>query len=980
MDEEKPVEKSAKDSSEENHSAEKSSAKDGSEQKLDEVLARLGHLESAMRAQLSRLYDIEQRLGITPPMFQQPATRPTPTQRRPIERPPLERPPAPPTERATRPTAGHTASPTSSLPTQPTQTRAPYEASRQMPFPLPPPPQMPRPAPKKGDLESRIGGNWLAIIGVVAVVFGMGFFLKYAFESGWITPLYRVVTGVIVGIGFLAGGETLRKKYAGYAYGLTGGGILILYLSIWSSFRLYHLLPRPTPAFVFMALVTATAVLLAARYNAKTIAILGLFGGFLTPILLSTNTDNQIGLFTYIVLLDLGVLALAFRKQWRVLNYLTFAATVLMSFSWYLEWYKAEKALTTVFFFSLLFAIFALVAVIYNVLYRRPTTWLDLTLVFLNALLYFASSYGILSDSKQAGRYQAYLGLFAVLMASFYGALGFFTYKRDREDRLLLLTFSGLAFLFLVLAVPIQFDQQWVTMAWAIEGAVMTYVGLRAKDRTSLYAALVVFGIAAYHWFVIDAMQFAYRDGETFTPLLNPRALSCGVLVASLFAASFLYKRLGAHVADEERSMFGGAYLLGANVFAVTLLSMDANSYFEQKRALALAAGNFEPHDYNLKRLDNSLVLTLTALWSLYGAVALFVGVVRKLVVVRAVALLLLALVAAKVLVIDLWYYDAEWHRTVFNQTFMSFAFVVGALAFAAWLYSRSTTVGQEERVVIVPLLVGAANLLALVAMSAEVIGHYDRILASSDFALLTVDVRYLEAKKHFVINFIWTVYGAAALFTGLWRKSKAIRFAALGLLGFTALKTLFINLGFVREVWHESVFNYTFASFALLILALATAVRLYSRDTEVEPAERSMIQSVLTVAANLLAIIALSAEAWAYYHKALRATGIADAAIRNLRFAQKLSLSVVWTVYGGVLLTVGILQRRVLLRLMALLLLALTIVKVFFYDLAELEDLYRFISFGVLGAILLAVSFLYNRFRRFIFDSGEDESTKAST
>src|SRR6185295_19202358 len=157
----------------------------------------------------------------------------------------------------------------------------------------------------------------------------------------------------------------------------------------------------------------------------------------------------------------------------------------------------------------------------YNVVNRQPTRWLDLALVFINALLYFSATYELLEDD-----YHSYLGVFAVLVSVFYLALGYFTYRRDKQDRLLVFTFLGLAFLFLVLAVPIQLDQHWVTMAWAIEGAIMTWIGLKVGDRTSRFAALLVFVIATTHWAIVDVQEFAYRTGEGFTPLLNRRAVS----------------------------------------------------------------------------------------------------------------------------------------------------------------------------------------------------------------------------------------------------------------------------------------------------------------------------------------------------------------------------------------------------------------------------------------------------------------------
>jgi uncharacterized membrane protein len=1123
------------------------------QKQLQEILNRVTYMERVLRDQLSRLYEIEMRMGITPPAFQsqpQPPRQPAPPQfarppappsmpERPAARRPLEQPPsrpaqptppqnqAPPVERQagvprqsqTSPsipteTSGQqadSAQPGQARPTAPrlpssvTHSTAPSQS-----------PSFPPPAPPKshGDLEFRIGGSWLGIIGVIAVVFGVGYFLKEAFDRGWITPTYQVWTGIVIGVGFLAAGEWLRKKYASYAYGLTGGGILILYLSAWASSELYDVrVLEPKKAFIFMAMITALASILAARYNTLIIAILGFIGGFLTPILLSTGSDNEVGLFSYIALLDLGVLTLAFSKQWRSLNYLSFAATVLMVAAWMGRSYAPTKLWTTIIFLTIFFAIYALLAVLYNVVNKRPTIWLDLAMVFINAMLYFGTTYLLLNNWADTNKYHKYLGGFAVLMSAFYGLLGYLTYNRDREDRLLIFTFCGLAFLFLVLAVPIQFDQQWVTMAWAIEGAIMTWVGLRVKDRTSLYASFCVFGIAVFHWLSIDAAQFGYRAGETFVPLLNNRALSCAVLVASLATASWLYKRFGSPVKDQEQEMFSALYLLGANIFAITLLSLDVNSYFEQKRATTDATLT---HEY--QRIGNTHMFTLSVLWALYGAAALFIGIMRKLIIIRIVALCLLVITALKVLATDLWYYDSTWHTTIFNQTFASFAVVIAAFACGAWLYSRSDNIKEGERNIVLPLLVGAANVLALIALSAEVIGHFNRqlspaieTLAANTFEenkqfvlsvlwtvygaialtlgikrgarmlqagglilflgtiikLVFVDLTYydsaahttifnqtfasfavmiaalalaswlyarseniesevqhglipamitvanllalvalsaevighfnrqggagfglltsspLEEAKQFALSVLWTVYAAAALLLGIKRGAKLLRAGGMILLAVTIFKLIMVDLHYYNSAWHTLLINRTFGAFVLMIVALASGAWLYTRSEAVEEEERLAILPVMIVAVNILALTALSAEAWGYYGKKISEITLAaavdfnDEKLSNLKLAQRLSLSVIWAIYGGAMLTLGIIRRSQLLRIMALSLLSLTILKVFFIDLAALERLYRIISFIVLGVILLAVSFLYQRFR-FLFVDAKDDTAKA--
>jgi uncharacterized membrane protein len=844
--------------------------------------------------------------------------------------------------------------PQTALP-RPTQTRAGEQV----------PPAMPKVAARtskqRDDLESRIGGNWFNRIGVLAIFLGVAFFLKYAVDNEWIGPATRVLIGAAIGVLFLIGGERLRKRYASYAYGLTGGGIAVLYASIWFASSKRYGLISTTAAFAFMAVVTATASLLAARYSALPIAVLGLIGGFLTPILLSTGVDNEAGLFGYIAVLDAGVLLLAYSKQWRSLNYLSFISTVLMFAAWMEEWYDPSKLRTTIVFLTVFFIIFALLAVLYNVVNRRATGWLDLTMVFSNALLYFGTSYELLDE-----KYHSRLGLFAVLVAAFYLGLGYFTYRRDREDKLLVFTFLGLGFLFSVLAVPIQFEQHWITMGWAIEGAVMTWIGLRANDRTSRNGALIVFLIAISHWALSDVQEFAYLAPAHFVPLLNKRALSCAVLIASLAAAAIFYKRYGEKV--EDKTNFAGLLLLAANALAIALLSIDANDYFEQRKALSSGL------DF-ANSLGNTKALTLTSLWTIYGLGTLFIGVTRKLRPLRFLALLLLAGAMVKVLVVDLHYYAASWHWLILNETFASFGLIVAALALGAWFYARNFEADDEERDIVIPLLIGAANVLAIIALSAEVWGHFARVRLD----VIGQDIDRIENTKQFVLSAVWTIYGAVALFAGIRRGTRAFRIGALLLLALTIGKVLIVDLSYYNAGWHALILNQTFAAFALLVYALAASARFYSRATSVDKDESHAIVPVLVASANLLALVALSAEALGPFAAKISAGAVTSGPLGDLRLAQQLSLSVVWAIYGGAMLTIGIARRSKLLRVMALLLLGLTIFKVFLFDLSSLEKLYRIISFIVLGAILLAVSFLYQRYRQRMAEFISDPNAEAT-
>ncbi|MDQ3919862.1 MAG: DUF2339 domain-containing protein, partial [Acidobacteriota bacterium] len=391
------------------------------------------------------------------------------------------------------------------------------------------------------DIESLIGGSWFNWIGIIAVTFGVAFFLKLAFDNQWIGPGARVTLGAAAGLALLFAGERLRRRgLRSYAFVLSGGGVLILYLSDYAAYNFYQLVPQPV-AFLLMALVTATAVFLSVRLDALPVAVLGLVGGFLTPALLTTGVDNQVALFTYVALLDAGVLAVAYFKRWRSLDFLSFAGTLLMTLAWAFSFYRREKLATTLAFLTVFFLLYSLLAVFHNVLPRRRSRWFDVALTSANAGFYFALSYLMLLD---AGYERATPASQALLISAFFATLFYLAWSRCREDRLLAYAYVGAAVTFFTIAAAVQLDLQWVTIAWAVEGLMLTWVGLNSGESAPRHAALAVYGVAVLHWLVWDAPGFAYAGGD-FVPLLNQRALSCAVLVAALAGGAWLYRHGG---------------------------------------------------------------------------------------------------------------------------------------------------------------------------------------------------------------------------------------------------------------------------------------------------------------------------------------------------------------------------------------------------------------------------------------------------
>ena len=243
-----------------------------------------------------------------------------------------------------------------------------------------PPSVQPSSAKPAFDWEQFMGAKLFAWIGGLALFLGIGFFVKYAFDRDLIPPSMRVAAGFASGIGLLAGGYFLnRKRYAITSHTLCATGILVLYATTFACRAVYHFPAFGLiPTFLLMSLITVVAFLIAARFHALVVAVLGLVGGFLTPVLLSTGNDHAIGLFSYILLLNLGLMALALHKngRWDFLLGLSALGTIAMQWGWYERFFELAKTPITLGIFLLFVVLYTLGAFWANRRDRLGNWWL----------------------------------------------------------------------------------------------------------------------------------------------------------------------------------------------------------------------------------------------------------------------------------------------------------------------------------------------------------------------------------------------------------------------------------------------------------------------------------------------------------------------------------------------------------------------------------------------------------------------------
>lgn len=489
-------------------------------------------------------------------------------------------------------------------------------------------------------LESQIGGNLLNKIGMAAIILGMAYFLKYAIDNEWIGETGRVIIGILTGLGFLAWGEHLhRKSYHKYAITVLGGGVAILYFSIFAAYSFYQLIPQ-LPALLLMMLITTATVVMSLRHDSRTVAVFATVGGFMTPTLLSTGRDNQLGLFAYVLLLDLGVLALAYFKNWRALNLLAFFLTQLMFIGWASSFYTEAKLWQTEFLLTIFFFLFAVMSFLYNIAHQQKTTFRDLSLITLNGACYFLWTYGLLKDD-----YFRYLGFYAVLMAVTYVGLGSFAWRRAPQDGYLFLVFLGLGLTSLTLAIPIQLKQNWITIGWAIEAAMLTWVGFRLESSKTRRAALAIATMVAFRLLFLDS-SFSGTLSQDFIFIFNRRAFAFLVGVGSIFAMAFLYAQNRERLEQLEAWLISGLFV-AANLLALFFFTTEIANVFEVDYRHAI--------EYRVRRqIRSRMQLAVSALWGFHSIVLVTVGILRRIRPFRLLAILLFGATILKVFLVDL--------------------------------------------------------------------------------------------------------------------------------------------------------------------------------------------------------------------------------------------------------------------------------------------------------------------------------------
>ena len=513
------------------------------------------------------------------------------------------------------------------------------------------------------DLETLIGGRWLNRIGITALILAVTYFLKYAFDNNWIGPSGRVAIGILLGAAMLPWSHwLLQRGYSYFSEGIAGLGAAVLYLSIWAGCQYYKLFSLDV-GFAAMIVITAGMAAVALGRNSQRIALLSLFGGFLTPVLVSEGKDAQVVLFTYLLILGAGLLAIEMRRDWRSLTPISFLLSQLYFWGWYSEFYRPAKLERTIIFATLFFLLYAALPVLRAVRYSQLHE-LDIVVVLANSFAYLGALYVMLWPRDRWPLTLLVLALSGghLLVARLVPP------PKAGESPLVRLLFAGLALTFATLAIPIRLEGKWITLAFAIEGAILVWTGFRSTTGFLRAGGYFLLALAAVRLliFPLPAPQF----------LFNERFAAYAVLIFCFGVVVYAAREHESAVGRDELNALG-VFAVAINVFALIALSFELWDHFGSHAGLGIDSG-----------LAQHLALSL--LWTAYASGLIALGVRRESALLRWQALVLFGLVVVKVFVYDSSYLE-RFYRII------SF-FILGlVLLVVSFLYQRKVAHGPSK-------------------------------------------------------------------------------------------------------------------------------------------------------------------------------------------------------------------------------------------------------------------------------------------
>jgi uncharacterized membrane protein len=684
-------------------------------------------------------------------------------------------------------------------------------------------PPISKPPEGKSDIEKFIGENLFNKIGIAITIIGVSIGAKYSIENDLISPLTRIILGYLFGLGLLGFGIKLKKKYENYSAVLVSGAMAIMYFLTYAAYDFYALIPQ-LMAFAMMLIFTVFTVIAAINYNRQLIAHIGLVGAYAVPFLLSDGSGKVAVLFSYMGILNIGILAIAFKKYWKSLYYVSFGLTWFIFSSWYVFEYQTKEHFgLALLFSSIFFAVFYLTFLAYKLLKKEEFVKSDIILVLLNSFIFYGIGYSIL-NSHQTG--EQLLGLFTLSNAAVHFLVSVTIYRQKLADKNVHYLVAGLVLIFITIAIPVQLDGNWVTLLWAGEAALLFWIG-RTKnvsfyEKLSYPLMLLAFFSILQDWSYVYDLYNPENPTSRITVLLNVNFLSSILFIAAFGFINML-----------NQKKYHSSYLSSQNTISkIISFAIPAILIFTIYYALRMEIANYwnqlftdsgvkidsENNGYpsyfwneDLTRFKTIWIINYSLL---FASVLSFVNL-RKIknqqFGLKNLGIIVLALV---VFLIQGLYELSELRESYLEQTlsqyykrgtiniwmrYVSFLFVALTL-YSFYKYIKEVFTHRNFK------------------MAFELLLHTTMLWIASSELIHWMDFFNSEQSYKLGLSILWGIYSLFLISFGIWKKNKPMRIGAIALFGITLVKLFFYDISHLNTIAKTIVF----VSLGVLLLIIS--------------------------------------------------------------------------------------------------------------------------------------------------------------
>ncbi|WP_027075272.1 DUF2339 domain-containing protein [Maribacter antarcticus] len=678
--------------------------------------------------------------------------------------------------------------------------------------------------PKKGksDIEKFIGENLINKIGILITIIGVVIGAKYSIENNLISPLTRIILGYALGLGLIGFGIKLKVKYTSYSAVLVSGALAIMYFITFAGYSFYELFPQIF-AFGLMLLITVFGVVASLNYNKQIIAHIGLVSAYAVPFLLSNDSGNVTILFSYIAIINLGILFISLKKYWKALYYVSFAFTWLSYLVWRVFSYRSEEHYQlALLFLVLFFIIFYATFLGYKLIKSEKLKVSDVFMLLLNSFIFYALGFSLLEEHETG---QHLLGLFTLANAIVHFGVTAFIYKNKLADKNIFYLAASLVLTFITIAIPVQLDGNWVTLLWTAEATLLFWIGrskqVKAYEYMSYPLLVLAFLSLTQDWGNSYNSGYYHDDYTSMTPILNSTFLTGLLFLIAFSFINWIQNKYALVPANSKKNfiskimVFVIPSILLFVLYSVFYLELEYYFYklfWASEIAIQDADGyDITNHNYDLKDFQSIWLINYSLF---FMSLLSLVNNVKLKNRALGIITLVLAIMVGLVFLTGGLYTLSELRDSYLSGTLNAYYNITN---YNIWIrYVPFTFFGLL--VVSIYKLIQQDFLHINFKIPFELLIHTSILWIVSSELINWMAIAESDQSYKLGMSILWGVYALLLIILGIWKNKKYLRISAIMLFGLTLVKLFFYDIASLNGISKTIVF----VSLGLLLLIIS--------------------------------------------------------------------------------------------------------------------------------------------------------------